>query len=80
MNPDIAKTTDLIAEQASLVDALRQEVNKVLVGQEKLLSRMLMAIVTGVDAEAVTATGAAAIATIKKSTSRNVKKGRPPLI
>lgn len=47
MSPDIAKTTDLISQQAKMMEALRQEVNKVLVGQEKLLDRMLIALITG---------------------------------
>jgi MoxR-like ATPase len=47
MNPEIAKTTDMISGQAKLIESLRQEVNKVLVGQEKLLDRMLIALLTG---------------------------------
>ncbi len=47
MSPDIEQTTDLIKQQADAIDALRQEVNKVLVGQERLLDRMLIALVTG---------------------------------
>jgi MoxR-like ATPase len=47
MKPDIAKTTDIIGQQASVLEALRQEVNKVLVGQEKLLDRMLIGLITG---------------------------------
>jgi MoxR-like ATPase len=47
MSPDIQKTTDQIGAQARAIEALRQEVNKVLVGQEKLLDRMLIALVTG---------------------------------
>jgi len=47
MNTDINKITGLITEQAQLFSALRQEVNKVLVGQEKLLDRMLIALITG---------------------------------
>ncbi len=47
MSTDIAKTTGLIAEQAHVLESVRQEVNKVLVGQEKLLDRMLMALITG---------------------------------
>ncbi len=47
MSPDIAQTTDLIKQQADAIDTLRQEVNKVLVGQEKLLDRMMIALVTG---------------------------------
>jgi len=47
MDPDIQKTTDLIREQAGILETLRLEVNKVLVGQEKLLDRMLIALLTG---------------------------------
>ena len=47
MSVDIAKTTDLIKEQSQLVESLRHEVNKVLVGQERLLDRMLIALITG---------------------------------
>jgi len=46
MTTDIERATDLIAEQADNVDAIRSEVNKVLVGQEKLLDRMLVALMT----------------------------------
>lgn len=47
MNTEIQKTTDLIAEQAGLIENLRNEVGKVLVGQEHLLSRMMIALITG---------------------------------
>jgi MoxR-like ATPase len=47
MNADIAKATDLIGTQSSLLEALRQEVNKVLVGQEHLMDRLLIALITG---------------------------------
>ena len=47
MNPDIQRTTDLLREQASALETLRQEVNKILVGQEKLLDRMFIALLTG---------------------------------
>jgi MoxR-like ATPase len=47
MNPDIQKTTDLLRDQASALETLRQEVNKVLIGQEKLLNRMFIALLTG---------------------------------
>ena len=47
MTPDIAKTTDLIGQQTKIIESLRQEVTKVLVGQEKLLDRMMVALVTG---------------------------------
>jgi len=46
-NPDIAKTTDMISQQASLIESLRSEIAKVLVGQEKLVDRMLIALITG---------------------------------
>lgn len=46
MAEDISKTAGLISEQASVVEAIRQEVNKTLVGQEKLLDRMLIALIT----------------------------------
>ncbi len=47
MSPDISATTDLIREQTKVIEKLRTEVNKILVGQEKLLERMLIALVTG---------------------------------
>jgi MoxR-like ATPase len=47
MSLDISKTADVIGQQSKQLEALRQEVNKVLVGQEKLLDRMLVALVAG---------------------------------
>ena len=47
MSTDIAKATDLIKEQAEVIASVRNEVNKVLVGQEKLLDRMLIGLLTG---------------------------------
>ena len=47
MSVDIARTTDLISEQAVHIESLRQEVGKVLVGQEKLVDNMLIALITG---------------------------------
>ncbi len=47
MNTNIEKTTDLIAQQAKTIETLRTEINKVLVGQEKLIDRMLIALITG---------------------------------
>lgn len=47
MNPDIEKTTNLIDEQAKIIEKLQTEVTKVLVGQEKLLNRMMIALITG---------------------------------
>ena len=44
---DLQKTTDLIAAQGELIEKLRQEIHKVLVGQEKLVDRMLIALVSG---------------------------------
>ncbi|OGV58159.1 MAG: ATPase [Lentisphaerae bacterium RIFOXYA12_FULL_48_11] len=47
MNPDIAKTTDLIGQHAKIIETLRTEIAKILVGQEKLMDRMLIALITG---------------------------------
>ena len=47
MSTDIEKSTNLVADQSALIDGIRQEVSKVLVGQEKLLDRMLIALITG---------------------------------
>ncbi len=47
MSTDIAKTTDMLKEQSQTIEKLRQEVTKVIVGQEKLIDRMLIAMITG---------------------------------
>jgi MoxR-like ATPase len=47
MKPDIAGTTELIKEQSRLIQNLLAEVNKVIVGQEKLINRMLIALISG---------------------------------
>ncbi len=47
MNPDIAHTTNLINEQKAAIEGVRQEVNKVMVGQERLLDRLMIALITG---------------------------------
>ena len=44
---DIQNTTNQIAEQAKVIERLRQEVNKVIVGQERLIDRLLIALMTG---------------------------------
>ena len=46
MSNDIATTTNIINEQKAIIDGVRQEVNKVLVGQERLLDRMLIALIS----------------------------------
>jgi len=46
MSTDIAATANIIIEQKDIVDTVRQEVNKVLVGQERLLDRMLIALIS----------------------------------
>jgi len=46
MTTDITRTTNIINEQKALIDGVRQEVNKVLVGQERLLDRMLIALIS----------------------------------
>ncbi|MFC1461809.1 AAA family ATPase, partial [Verrucomicrobiota bacterium] len=45
-NTDVSKITDLINEQAKIIETLRQEIMKILVGQEHLLDRMLIALMT----------------------------------
>ena len=45
MTTDITRTANIINEQTALIDGVRQEVNKVLVGQERLLDRMLIALI-----------------------------------
>ncbi|MDA0990056.1 MAG: MoxR family ATPase [Verrucomicrobia bacterium] len=47
MSTDIENTTNRIEAQAALFKNLRHEVNKVLVGQERLLDRLLIALITG---------------------------------
>ena len=44
---EIIKTTDLIHEQTKVIDTMRQEVMKIMVGQERMLDRMLIALITG---------------------------------
>ncbi len=44
---DLQKTTNLITAQAEILTRIRQEVNKVIVGQEKLIDRLIIALVTG---------------------------------
>ncbi len=44
---DLQKTTNLISAQGALIEQLRQEIHKVLVGQEKLVDRMLIALISG---------------------------------
>ncbi len=45
MTTDIQKTTDLIKAQTETIETLRTEVGKVIVGQEKLIERMLIALI-----------------------------------
>lgn len=47
MSTDIEKTTDVIRSQSQVLDSIREEVARVLVGQEKLVDRMLIALITG---------------------------------
>jgi MoxR-like ATPase len=44
---DLQKTTNLITAQAETLTKIRQEVNKVIVGQEKLIDRLIIALITG---------------------------------
>ncbi|MBP5320586.1 MAG: MoxR family ATPase [Kiritimatiellae bacterium] len=43
---DLQKTTNQIAAQAEILNKIRDEVNKVIVGQEKLIDRLLIALIT----------------------------------
>ncbi len=44
---DIQQTNNIIADQADSIAAIREEVNKVIVGQEKLIDRLIIALITG---------------------------------
>jgi len=44
---NLENTTNLIAAQAETLTKIRQEVNKVIVGQEKLIDRLIIALITG---------------------------------
>ena len=45
MSTEMAATAGIINGQKEIIDSVRQEVNKVLVGQERLLDRMLIALI-----------------------------------
>jgi MoxR-like ATPase len=47
MSTDIAQASEVISRQAQSFESLRQEVNKIMVGQERLLDRMMIALITG---------------------------------
>ena len=44
---DLKQATNAVAAQAELVNSIREEVAKVIVGQEKLVNRLILALVTG---------------------------------
>ncbi len=44
---DLKQATNAVATQAELVNSIREEVAKVIVGQEKLVDRLILALVTG---------------------------------
>ena len=44
---DLKEATNRISAQAELVSRIRDEVSKVIVGQEKLVDRLILAMVTG---------------------------------
>ncbi len=46
MSADINATASIINGQKEIIDSVRQEVNKILVGQERLLDRMLIALIS----------------------------------
>ena len=43
---NVAKVSDLIHEQSKTIETLRQEVMKIMVGQEHLINRMMIALIT----------------------------------
>ncbi|MDD2582977.1 MAG: MoxR family ATPase [Desulfuromonadaceae bacterium] len=43
---DLAKNTDRVAAQAATLNKIREQVNRVIVGQEKLVDRLLIALIT----------------------------------
>lgn len=43
---DLAKNTDRVATQAATLNKIREQVNRVIVGQEKLVDRLLIALIT----------------------------------
>ncbi len=47
MNVDVQQIRDQVAEQAEVVHRIRSEVSKVLVGQEAMVSRLLVGLLTG---------------------------------
>ncbi|MBI4582481.1 MAG: MoxR family ATPase [Planctomycetes bacterium] len=47
MQPDLNKTRDLIAEKSGALQNLRNEVHKVIVGQEAMVDRILIALLAG---------------------------------
>lgn len=46
MDDQLAKTTDAIKAQSQIIEDLRSEINKILIGQEDLLNKMLIALIT----------------------------------
>ncbi|OVE75233.1 ATPase [bacterium E08(2017)] len=46
-NPDIEKATDMVSQQVEAISKLREEVARVIVGQEKLMDRIIIALLTG---------------------------------
>ncbi len=44
---DLQKTTQSIAEQTAVLERIREEVGKVIIGQERLVDRLLIALLTG---------------------------------
>ena len=47
MDNELTRTANLLAERKARLDALRQETAKVIVGQERLMDRMLIALIAG---------------------------------
>ena len=47
MQPDIQQTKDRVAEKAELIHKLQAELGKVIVGQQEMISRLLIGLLTG---------------------------------
>ena len=47
MHPDIQQTKDRVAEKAELIHRLNAEMSKAIVGQEEMISRLLIGLLTG---------------------------------
>jgi len=47
MNPDVAQLTELIRHEGAFVQKIKTEVSKIIVGQEEMVERIIMGLLTG---------------------------------